>query len=152
MAEELPFAIRVKKMLFGFGIGGFGPEILAAYRRGGPGWTTFVEEILTAKASPLRKTALDQLLSKGLVERSTEKARLVSLLTTLVSDGIGEERRRVLAFIEQHLALFPVDDDAFRGRIFGLQRSGDPQLANAAEELLPKLGFEPPDRSVFKPS
>ena len=65
-------------------------------------------------------------------------------------NSLGDERRAALKFVEQNLRLFPTDDDAFRSRIMALQRERDPQLAAAAEALLPKIGVNLDDRDMYR--
>lgn len=144
--------LSIKKGLVGMGMFQFVPELLQNLPRGGPQWLEVVEKTFASKELEVRKVALDQILAKGFLDRSPARGKLVPLLVEVMVNGYGDERRRLLAFVEQNLKLFPVNDDGFRAKVFALQRSGDHDLANAAEQLLPKLGFEQPNRDLFRPS
>lgn len=148
MADGFGFA--VKKFLWSLGVKGVAGELVRGLPRGGPEWMAVVEKLFAGIDTDARKLVLDQVLSKGFLERSPQRKRLVEILSDVLTNGYGDERRRVLDFVGQNPQLFPVKEDHFLNRIFGLQRSGDPVLANAAEELLPKIGFQQPDREVYR--
>lgn len=142
--------LTFKKVLWKLGSKGVAADLVRSLPRGGDEWMGVVEQLFASTDTDTRKIVLDQVLSKGFLERSPKRARLVEILSDVLTNGYGDERRRVLDFVGKNPNLFPVKEDHFLNRIFGLQRSGDPVLANAAEELLPKIGFQQPDRDVYR--
>ncbi len=152
MAEELPFKLKLFKSLYGMGLKNFGPTLLTELKQGGPEWTLFVQNLLEGSDFATRKVALQQIMKKGFIEKSKDRQRYLQMLYTVLQKGLSDEKRTTLKFVEQNLSLFPKDDDAFRSKVMALQRDKDPQLASAAEALLPKLGINMNDRELYRRS
>ena len=102
--------------------------------------------------SSIREFNFNKLLRKGFIEKSRDREKFLSMLYTILQKGLGDEKRVALKFVEQNLSLFPKDDDTFRSKVMALQRDKDPQLAAAAEALLPKLGINMNDRELYRRS
>lgn len=152
MADELTFKLKIMKSLYGMGMKGMGDTLLTELRRGGPEWMGFVQALIEGEDYPRRKTALKQLTTKGVIEKSKQKAQLLNMLLEFLSSkkAISEEKKAALKFVEQNLGLFPADDDGFRGKILQLQRETDVALSSAASALLPKLGINMDDRELYR--
>ena len=150
MADELTFKLKVLKGLYGMGLKNFGPTLLTELKKGGPEWTLFVQTLLQGEDWASRKVALQQLTSKGFLEKNKDRERYLQMIYAILQKGLGEEKRVALKFVDQNLALFPREDDAFRSKILALQREKDPQLSAAADALLPKLGINMNDRELYR--
>ena len=151
MAAELTFKDKVFIFLYSkMGLKNFGPQLMAELPKASPAWFDLVDGLLGGEDFTTRKLLIQQLTSKGFIDRSKEKKRLLELVYSYMAKGLNEEKKALLKFVSQNLALFPIQDDAFRSKVLSLTREKDVHLSAAANELLPKIGINMDDRENFR--
>src|SRR5688572_26326363 len=106
MAEALTFKHKVLKGLYGMGMKNFGPTLLSELKKGSPEWTVFVQNLMQGEDYASRKVALQQLTTKGFIEKAKNRETYLSMIFTVLQKGLGEEKRVTLKFVEQNLGLF----------------------------------------------
>jgi hypothetical protein len=151
MAATIPFKLKLFRKLYDLGMKGYGPVLIRELPRKTNEWADFAILIFGQPTEDeARKVALKQILTPGFVEKHPARDRLIPLIADLLDGGVGNERRQVIQFVTKRTDLFDTGSDAFQMKVIGLQRSGDPQLADAADALLAKLGIDMRDPELFR--
>lgn len=149
---DMSFKQKIFKTLYGMGLKNFGSELLSDMKKGSPAWVEFAQSLLESNDYPTRKIALKQLMSKSMLGRHRSKDQLLTLLLEFLSNthSIADEKKAVLKFIDKNLDILPKEEDFFRGRVLALQRETDVEISSLVEALMPKMGINMDDRSLYR--
>ena len=138
----MSLGVKIKEFLYRKGMKKYGPEILRSKARGSQEWLAFGLSLLNENDFSTRTTFLKQATTRGFFEKTRAKKKVQEVLFDYLKRGLSDEKRVILTFIEQNIHLFSKEDDRFTAAIFGRQRDPDTVVANQAEAILKKIGFE----------
>ncbi len=149
MEQCLSLKQQMWMTLYRQGVRGLREKLVLGLPAGTEEWAEVARDILSDADSEHHTAVVRQLLEPGFVEHHPHSEALIESLQDLMTSGSCYERRAVTRFAAENLRLFPIQQESFQLRVMGLQTSADPITAEAAEDLLEKMGIDLRDPALF---
>ena len=142
MIENLSGKDKILMALYRTGVSGLREKLVRELPKRSAEWTELAGSVLKDPLSEERSMVFRQLMRPGFIEGHPNREALASSVAWLLTDGGGAERREAARFVADNLGLFPANSDAFQLKIMGLQHSQDPQMIDAAADILDRMGID----------
>lgn len=142
--SDIGFAQKISWFMFQKGMGVAKPEFLLLAKLGDPDWFKVAETLMKDNNQEGRGIILDQLLQPKIIKSHPKRTQFLRMLGQFLMKGFLDERREVVKFIDEHIDVITMKDDAFYGPLMTAQRDSDTVIALAAESAVLKLKGETP--------
>lgn len=142
--SEASMGQKISWFFYQKGMGVAKPEFLYMAKFAEPEWFKIAETIIKDNNLEGRQVILDQLLQPKNLQGHPKRPQFLRMLGQFLTKGILDERREIVKFLDEHIELIDIKDDAIYGPLFTAMRDSDIIIANTAESAVQKLKGEIP--------